>query len=127
MGKSIKKTSVKKISASKFKKFYEILSKKREDILSTVKQKEEDLAYKEIGDEADVASQTFEREMMFELSNGERMVLDDIEAALRKIEKDDYGNCESCHKKITDVRLHAMPWARYCIGCQSRNEAPVRR
>lgn len=122
MGKSIKKSSARKISDAKFKKIYDILSKKREDILSTVKQKEENLAYNEIGDEADVASQTFEREMMFELSNGERMVLDDIEAALRKIEKDDFGNCESCHKKITQVRLHAMPWARYCIYCQSRSE-----
>ncbi len=123
MAKSIKKSlTMTKGSSAKFKKFYDLLSKKRDDIKNTTKQKEENLGYNEIGDEADVASQTFEREFMFELTNGERKILDDIEAALRKIEKDDFGMCESCRKKITDQRLRAMPWARYCIACQSRNE-----
>jgi DnaK suppressor protein len=64
--------------------------------------------------------------MMFEMTNGERIVLDDIEAALRKIEKGDFGVCESCHKKITSQRLKAMPWARYCIVCQTQTEGPSR-
>jgi DnaK suppressor protein len=105
-------------------KFANILNKKREDILDTVRQKEADMSYGDIGDEADVASQTFEREMMFELTNGERMILDDIEAALRKVEKGDFGICENCKKKISIERLNAMPWARYCIECQSKSEAP---
>ena len=89
-----------------------------------VKHKEGEISSGDIGDEADVASQTFEKEMMFEMSNGERIVLDDIEAALRKIEKGEFGFCESCRKKITSQRLKAMPWARYCIECQTRTESP---
>ena len=115
-----------KKSVGGHKHFHSVLSKKREEILRTVKEKNEDLGSGEIGDEADVASQTFEREMMFELTNGERIILDDIEAALRKIEKGDFGVCESCHRKITTIRLNAMPWARCCIECQSRAEAPAR-
>lgn len=102
--------------------FMQVLTKKREEILNTVKQKEADFALGEIGDELDFANQTFEREMMFEMTNGERVVLDDIEAALRKIEKDDFGFCESCRKKISSARLHAMPWARNCIDCQTVTE-----
>lgn len=117
------KKSVLKIPA-KFKRFQELLATKREDILKITHKKETELAYADIGDEGDVASQTFEREMMFEVTDGERMILDNIEAALRKMEKGEFSICESCHKKISDQRLDAMPWARYCIQCQSRMEAP---
>lgn len=109
-----------------FARFRKILENKRQDILDTVKHNESNIATTEIGDELDVASQTFEREMMFELTNGERVVLDDIEAALRKIEKGEFSLCESCRKKIPSVRLNAMPWARNCIACQSRNESGPR-
>ncbi|OGR83846.1 MAG: hypothetical protein A2902_02415 [Elusimicrobia bacterium RIFCSPLOWO2_01_FULL_64_13] len=121
-----KHTASRRNAGDKFKRFQDLLLRKREDIMGMVKRKENDITLGEIGDEADVASQTFEREMMFELTNGERIVLDDIEAGLRKMEKGDYGSCESCRKKISSVRLRAMPWARYCIACQSRTETPSR-
>lgn len=108
---------------SQYQHFFNLLNNKREDILNLVKGKEAEIGYGEIGDEADVASQTFDREMMYEVTNSERIIIDDIEAALRKIEKNDFGNCENCHNKISAVRLNAMPWARYCIDCQSRTEA----
>ena len=124
-----KKTSaarpkVKNLAQHKY--FQDVLNRKRDEILKIVKKKDSDVNLGEIGDEADVASQTFEREMMFEMTNGERMILDDIEAALRKIEKGDFGLCENCHKRISNQRLKAMPWARYCIQCQTRPEAPAR-
>ena len=103
-----------------------LLLAKRDELLAMVKHKDSEFSDGEIGDEADVASQTLEREMMFEMTNGERIILDDIEAALRRIEKGDFGSCESCRKKISAERLRAMPWARYCIQCQSRNESPGR-
>lgn len=109
--------------AGKQSRFMDILARKREEILTAVQHKEADFALGEIGDELDVANQTFEREMMFEMTNGERVVLDDIEAALRKIEKGEFGFCESCRKKIPSARLQAMPWARNCIDCQSRTES----
>ena len=124
-GKTESKSSIRK-NFGQYRRFQDRLVKKRDDILRIVKQKEGDITLGEIGDEADAASQTFEREMMFEMTNGERIILDDIEAALRKIEKGEFGICESCRKKITHERLHAMPWARYCIECQSRTEAPAR-
>lgn len=109
-------------SVKKNKLYLNLLNKKREDIQRVVKNKEGNVTLGEIGDEADAANQTFEREMSFEMTNGERTILDDIEAALRKIEKLEFGICESCHRRITSQRLHAMPWARYCIQCQSRSE-----
>jgi DnaK suppressor protein len=103
------------------------LLKMRDDLLKLVHQKQgADMPDVEVGDEADIATQSSERELLFELSDNERNVLDSIEAALRKIELAGYGVCETCHKKIPALRLQAMPHARYCVQCQSRFETPRR-
>ena len=96
----------------------------RDDLIKTVRnQKIEESAEQDIGDDADKASQSIEKELLFELSDNERATLDHIEAALRKIDKGTYGTCESCRKPIPQPRLEALPFARYCIGCQSTAES----
>ena len=116
-----KKTTVRKVSSNSFKRFQDVLEKKRDIILKMVTHNEKTLS-NDVGDEADVASQTFERELLFEMEDSERVILDDIEAALRKMEKGEFSLCESCRKGISAQRIKAMPWARYCISCQSRAE-----
>lgn len=76
----------------------------------------------EVGDEIDLASQTLEKEMFYQLTNHEQQILLDLENALQKIEKRIYGFCESCQKKIPTKRLKAMPYTRYCISCQAGRE-----
>jgi DnaK suppressor protein len=99
----------------------------REDLMEIVHHKQEvDLTEQEVGDEADAATLSSERELMFELSDNERQQLDAIEAALRKIETGVYGRCEGCSKDIPSLRLQAIPQARYCIQCQARFETPSR-
>ena len=41
--------------------------------------------------------------------------LDDVEAALRKLDEGTYGQCETCEQPIGDARLEAMPATRFCI------------
>lgn len=48
--------------------------------------------------------------------------LQKIETALGKIEKDEYGICERCGKKISQQRLLAAPEAKLCIKCQKKVE-----
>ena len=122
--KSARASAGRKLPVSQFKRFQDVLEKKRDDILKMVTHNENNGLSNDVGDEADVASQTFERELLFEMEDSERIILDDIEAALRKIEKGDFSTCESCRKSITTQRLKAMPWARYCISCQARAERP---
>ena len=101
------------------------LVKMRDDLLKLVATKQKaEMPDNEVGDEADAATQSSERELLFELSDSERQSLDAIEAALRKIDQSHYGLCESCRKKIARPRLRAMPQARYCIHCQGRFETP---
>lgn len=79
----------------------------------------------DVGDEADQAGQLVEKELQFELSDNERNQLDQIEGALRKMDKGTYGLCEQCSNPINRMRIKALPFARYCIGCQNNSERVV--
>ena len=68
----------------------------------------------------DMASVTFDRELDEGLEDGAQYALDEIEAALGRIEDGSYGVCEVCGKPIGAERLTAIPWARLCIDDQRR-------
>jgi len=104
-----------------------VLFDKRSDLLHLMRSKKQlDLQDVEIGDEIDSATQNVDKEMLFELTDNEKAVLDAIDAALVKIDKGTYGDCENCRKKIAEPRLKAIPWVRYCIDCQSKAEKTSR-
>lgn len=69
---------------------------------------------------ADMATATFDRELDEGLEEGARQTLDEIEAALLRIEEGSYGVCEVCGEPIGAERLSAIPWARFCIDDQRR-------
>lgn len=48
--------------------------------------------------------------------------LEEIDAALGRIAKGSYGECEKCGGDIGAARLGAQPIARLCITCQERLE-----
>lgn len=41
-----------------------------------------------------------------------------INAALERLKRGEYGICEECDEAISEKRLKAVPWARYCLTCQ---------
>ncbi len=56
------------------------------------------------------------------LEGRERHELDEIRAALGRLETGDFGVCGVCRRPIPVPRLRAMPWARACVTCQGREE-----
>ena len=48
--------------------------------------------------------------------------LKQIEAALLRLDGDDFGFCESCDEAINPKRLEFDPTVRLCIDCASRRE-----
>jgi RNA polymerase-binding transcription factor DksA len=40
-----------------------------------------------------------------------------IDAALEKIDRGTYGDCEGCRRPIAPKRLKAAPWTRLCVRC----------
>lgn len=117
--------TVESLPEAMLQKFRDTLIQKRDDLLAVVqRKKEQEIQDAEIGDEADMATRSVEKEILFELTDTEKQTLDMVEVALRKIEKGAFGACESCRKPIPRMRLNVMPWARYCIRCQAEQETP---
>lgn len=44
----------------------------------------------------------------------------EIDNALKKINKNQYGHCERCKKPILQARLKLIPEASFCIDCEKR-------
>jgi RNA polymerase-binding protein DksA len=70
----------------------------------------------------DVATETFDRELDGGLQEGATRQLEQIDAALARIEAGTYGTCTACGKPVAAERLRAVPWAILCIDDQRRQE-----
>jgi RNA polymerase-binding transcription factor DksA len=46
--------------------------------------------------------------------------LEEVDAALLRIQEGTYGKCENCGARIAESRLNVLPYARYCVDCASR-------
>ncbi len=71
---------------------------------------------------ADLGSDTLERDTELDLLTTESELLKKVERALKKIEKGEYGKCESCGKFIPRKRLEAIPYTTLCKECQEKEE-----
>ncbi|MBI2880248.1 MAG: TraR/DksA family transcriptional regulator [Candidatus Tectomicrobia bacterium] len=86
---------------------------------------------KDLGDDGtqDIADQAAEihiRQILIDLGEKERNQLRLVMMALEKIENNTYGICERCGGKIPAKRLDVMPYARFCVSCQSEAEQAPR-
>ena len=71
---------------------------------------------------AETATATLGREIDYTLGENSGEVLDQIDAALARIEEGSYGTCRRCGKEIAEERLEASPWASLCIDCKRETE-----
>ena len=64
------------------------------------------------------------------LSGDDREVVEEIDAALRRVSEGTYGECEMCREEgkarsksmIPKARLKAIPYARNCVACEQKRE-----
>ena len=72
---------------------------------------------------------TQESDIALELRNRdrERKLIKKIDETIAKIDKDDYGYCESCGVEIGLKRLEARPTATLCIDCKTLEEMRERQ
>ena len=113
-------------------KFKELLLEKREEILKEIKHiaRENLKSQKEASGDlssysyhmADMASDSYDRELSLNIASGEQEIIYEIDEALKRIDESEYGKCVLCSKKIPVRRLKAVPYAKHCIQCQSKEE-----
>lgn len=72
---------------------------------------------------AEDATDVFEQTKDLSMKQTLEHLLEEINAALKRIEEGRYGKCESCGVDISPERLEAIPYARRCITCQQKLQA----
>jgi RNA polymerase-binding transcription factor DksA len=77
--------------------------------------------------QADLGTETFNRERDLSILEHIDAELSDVEHALRRLDDGTYGTCEACGQPIDADRLEAMPAARFCLDDQALAEREIRR
>ena len=63
------------------------------------------------------ATIAFERSQIRALIRQAEHQLEEIDAAVKRLDTATYGTCEMCAERIGEERLEARPTARVCIRC----------
>jgi DnaK suppressor protein len=79
---------------------------------------------------AELGTDTFEQDFSLGVMERDQGVLEEIEDALKRIDKGTFGLCEGCLEQgkppskaaIPKARLNAVPYARYCVECARKRE-----
>lgn len=66
---------------------------------------------------AEAGSMKFEYEKELSMQQNSIDLLHKVENALSRIERGEYGQCESCGNDIPTARLDALPYATFCVDC----------
>ena len=76
---------------------------------------------------ADFAEQVTQREnddVLGAISQSARVELQQVDAALRRLESGRYGTCAACGEAIEPERLAAVPYTDRCRSCADAANAP---
>jgi RNA polymerase-binding transcription factor DksA len=65
----------------------------------------------------DRGTEEFLFDMNTVLLENEEYLVNEVRAAIGRLEQESFGRCEMCGKAIPRARLEAIPYARYCVGC----------
>ena len=76
----------------------------------------------DVPDIGDMSTRTYDRDVLYNLSEVQRQKIRDIDAALEQLEHGDYGVCTRCGEDISLKRLDVRPFSRYCVDCMTEVE-----
>ena len=76
--------------------------------------------------QADVGTETFNRERDLSILERVEAELADVEHALQRLDDGTFGTCEACGRPIDEARLEAMPATRFCLEDQAMAEREAR-
>ncbi len=79
---------------------------------------------------AELGTQNFEQDFSLRIVENDQEVLEEVAAALKRIDDDLFGLCEAClgegktpsKSLIPKTRLRAIPYARNCVACERKRE-----
>lgn len=110
-------------------RYKEILLAKREVLIGDLSEIERGALNAESGSlsslpqhMADQGSDASDQDVSLNLAAQDRVLIKEIDAALKRIENGTFGLCEETGKPIRPERLEELPWARFSIEAARANE-----
>jgi RNA polymerase-binding transcription factor len=104
----------------------ERLLKRRDELRQRANDATADLRHEADPLSADFAEQVTQREnddVLGAISNSARLEMQQVDAALRRLESGRYGTCAVCGESIEPERLAAVPYTDRCRGCAEGSRA----
>lgn len=79
---------------------------------------------------AELGTENYEQDFALRRVENEQELLDEIDAALDRIDQGSFGQCEACleagvsvsKSMIPKARLRVIPYARNCVTCERKRE-----
>jgi len=120
------RTDIKMSEDRRQKMLREMLTRLRDETYERVSEfrrdQRDDIAQQ--GDEMDVARSSTDSETKANLIERAEERLRNIDQALGRLERGNYGTCAECGESIPVERLMAVPFAIYCVDCQQKRATP---
>ncbi len=117
------------MNPEKLQEFKKLLRQKRQETLAerdrykelvqTLNDEEEDFA-KNAYKFSEFGTDTMNREQAFMFLARFEKYLQQIDAALERIENGTYGICRVCGREISEARLKAVPTTTICVACKQK-------
>ena len=102
-------------------KYKALLMTKREEIVGKSRQREE-IWVVQCNDLIETVQMAGDRDFAVRAMERESKSMVQIDAALKRIQRDEFGICLDCEEPISPKRLAAVPWAAYCLECQEHRD-----
>lgn len=100
----------------------ESLLQMRREVLHEVKnsfRSSRELGQDDVPDIGDMSSNTYSQDVLLNLSAAQTRKLQDIDAALERLDQGVYGICVRCEEEIAPGRMRVRPFSRYCVDCKT--------
>jgi DnaK suppressor protein len=101
-------------------KYRQALLHKKTEVLSSLGVQFDALAAIGRVGEEDQAQIIHDEFISLHLNSMDYAKLRDVIEALDRLDSGDYGICANCEEPIPAKRLDALPWAKYCLHCQTQ-------
>jgi len=104
------------LSSEQLEQFYKELHKLRDNLVETIQGEieDEESPFNVTGDMADKAEAITYVSVSEGLTNGQKITLDKIDRAIKRIEDKIFGKCIVCNDFIELDRLSIIPYAETC-------------
>jgi DnaK suppressor protein len=128
-------TTTKTKGAAKKNRYNELkkmLEDRRRELMNAVQDKMRDVRSsegkdREVLDQGESSEVDIQEDIEFALIQMKSETLNKIDAALRRLDENTYGNCFECGDEISEARLRALPFAVRCKDCEEARETAEQR